>query len=117
MISALMPWLVTPLLMLGGAYLCYEGAEKLAHRFLHDANAEHAQTRENLSGDPKDVVAKEKEKIKGAVRTDFILSAEIIAITLGTVANSPLLSQLSVMVGIAVAMTVGVYGESNTASA
>ncbi|MGM0631676.1 MAG: DUF808 domain-containing protein [Pseudomonadota bacterium] len=110
MISALVPWLVTPLLMLGGAYLCYEGAEKLAHRFLHDTKAEHAQTLKNLSGDPKEVVVREKKKIKGAVRTDFILSAEIIAITLGTVEDAEFLQQVLVLSGIAIIMTVGVYG-------
>lgn len=109
-ISAFAPWLVTPLLMLGGAYLCYEGAEKLAHKFLHDAEAEHAQTVENLSGAPDEVVAREKDKIKGAVRTDFILSAEIIAITLGTVGDADFLQQVMVLSGIAIIMTVGVYG-------
>ena len=110
LISAFVPWLITPLLMVGGAYLCYEGAEKLAHRFLHDTAKEHAQTMQNLSGDPKDVVAREKDKIKGAVRTDFILSAEIIAITLGTVEEAQFLQQVLVLSGIAVIMTVGVYG-------
>lgn len=110
LISAFAPWLITPLLMLGGAFLCYEGAEKLAHKFLHDTKAEHAQTLKHLSDDPKKVVAREKEKIKGAVRTDFILSAEIIAITLGTVANADFLQQVIVLSGIAIIMTVGVYG-------
>ncbi len=109
-ISALVPWLITPLLMLGGAYLCYEGAEKLAHRFLHDTTAEHAQTRQNLSGDPAQVVAREKGKIQGAVRTDFILSAEIIAITLGTVEEADFVQQVIVLSGIAIIMTIGVYG-------
>ncbi|MEH6687424.1 MAG: DUF808 domain-containing protein [Halopseudomonas sabulinigri] len=110
LISAVAPWLITPVLMLGGAFLCYEGAEKLAHVFLHDSKAEHAQTVKNLSGDPKDVVAREKEKIKGAVRTDLILSAEIIAITLGTVAEADFLQQVIVVSGIAFVMTAGVYG-------
>lgn len=110
LISAVAPWLITPLLMFGGAFLCYEGAEKLAHKFLHDAKAEHAQTLKNLSGDPKEVVAREKEKIKGAVRTDFILSAEIIAITLGTVAGAVFMKQVIVLSGIAILMTIGVYG-------
>lgn len=109
-ISAWVPWLVTPLLMLGGGYLCYEGAEKLAHRFLHDTDAEHAQTLQNLSGDPKEVVAREQTKIKGAVRTDFILSAEIIAITLGTVESADFPQQVMVLSGIAIIMTIGVYG-------
>lgn len=110
LISAVAPWLITPLLMLGGAFLCYEGAEKLAHVFLHDKKAEHAKTVKNLSDNPEDVAAREKEKIKGAVRTDLILSAEIIAITLGTVAEADFLQQVIVVSGIAFIMTAGVYG-------
>ncbi|MBL0844369.1 DUF808 domain-containing protein [Pseudomonas mediterranea] len=112
-ISAFVPWLVTPLLMVGGAYLCFEGFEKLAHKFLHSAaedQAEHAQLVEAVADPAVDLVAFEKDKIKGAVRTDFILSAEIIAITLGTVADAPLTQQVIVLSGIAVVMTVGVYG-------
>ena len=112
-ISSFAPWAVTPLLMLGGAYLCFEGVEKLAHKYLH-TEPELAAHREQLVtalADPAiDLVAVEKEKIKGAIRTDFILSAEIIVITLGTVQGSPFVTQVSVMVGIAVLMTVGVYG-------
>ena len=112
-ISAFAPMLVTPLLMIGGAFLCFEGVEKLAHKFMHDA-AEEAAHREELAralADPAiDLVAIEKDKIKGAVRTDFILSAEIIAITLGTVANQPFATQAIVLAGMAVVMTVGVYG-------
>ncbi len=112
-ISAFAPWAVTPLLMVGGAFLCFEGFEKLAHKFLHSP-AEKAARHEKLMGalaDPSvDLVAVEKDKIKGAVRTDFILSAEIIAITLGTVQASPFVTQLGVLSGIAVVMTVGVYG-------
>ncbi len=110
LISAVAPWLITPILMLGGAFLCYEGAEKLAHKFLHDNKEEHAETVANLSGDPQQVVAKEREKINGAVRTDLILSAEIIAITLGTVADADFLQQVIVLSGIAMVMTIGVYG-------
>jgi predicted DNA repair protein MutK len=91
-ISAFAPWLVTPLLMLGGAFLCYEGFEKLAHRFLHSKAEDEAHRAELVQAltDPKvDLVQVERDKIKGAVRTDFILSAEIIAITLGTVAAAP----------------------------
>ena len=110
LVSVVAPWLITPVLMLGGAFLCYEGAEKLAHKFLHDAKAEHAETVKSLSGDPKEVVAREKEKINGAVRTDFILSAEIIAITLGTVADADFMQQVVVLSGIAIVMTMGVYG-------
>jgi len=111
-ISALAPWAVTPLLMAGGAFLCYEGFEKLAHRWLH--SREHEAHREQLAqaaADPAvDLLALEREKIKGAVRTDFILSAEIIVISLGTVATAPLPQRVAVLVGIALLMTVGVYG-------
>ncbi|MFP6831695.1 MAG: DUF808 domain-containing protein [Pseudomonas sp.] len=112
-ISAFVPWLVTPLLMVGGAYLCFEGFEKLAHKFLHskaEDEAEHAQLTEAVADPATDLVAYEKDKIKGAIRTDFILSAEIIAITLGTVATASLTQQVVVMSGIAIVMTVGVYG-------
>jgi len=112
-ISAFAPWAVTPLLMVGGAFLCYEGFEKIAHRFLHagDDHKPPLQERARVLTDPAvDLVALERDKIKGAVRTDFILSAEIVAITLGTVANAPFATQLAVLSGIAVAMTVGVYG-------
>ena len=112
-ISAFVPWLVTPLLMVGGAYLCFEGFEKLAHKFLHskaEDDAEHAQLTEAVADPATDLVAFEKDKIKGAIRTDFILSAEIIAITLGTVATASLSQQVIVMSGIAIVMTVGVYG-------
>ena len=112
-ISAYIPWAVTPLLMVGGAFLCYEGFEKLAHRYLRSP-AERESDREAMvrtfSDPAADVTAVEKDKIKGAVRTDFILSAEIIAITLGTVQGSPFITQLSVLTAIALAMTVGVYG-------
>lgn len=112
-ISAWLPWLITPLLMLGGAFLCFEGVEKLAHKFLHsDAEDEashdsHAQANANPA---VDLVAFEKEKVQGAVRTDFILSAEIIVIALGTVAGAPFMQQVAVLVGIAILMTAGVYG-------
>ncbi|EJM50227.1 DUF808 domain-containing protein [Pseudomonas sp. GM48] len=112
-ISAFIPWLVTPLLMVGGAYLCFEGFEKLAHKFLHSKAedvADHAQLVEAVADPAIDLVAFEKDKIKGAIRTDFILSAEIIAITLGTVAGAPLTQQIIVLSGIAIVMTIGVYG-------
>jgi uncharacterized protein len=112
-IAAFAPWAVTPLLMVGGAFLCFEGVEKLAHKYLHDPaeDAAHQQELAKALADPTvDLVALERDKIKGAVRTDFILSAEIIAITLGTVAGKPLLEQVAVLVGIAIIMTVGVYG-------
>ncbi|MEF9997107.1 MAG: DUF808 domain-containing protein, partial [Burkholderiaceae bacterium] len=112
-ISAVAPWAITPLLMLGGAFLCYEGFEKLAHKFLHspaEDEAEHASTIKAVADPAVDLVAYEKEKIKGAVRTDFILSAEIIVIALGTVQDAPFSSQVAVVAGIALLMTVGVYG-------
>jgi predicted DNA repair protein MutK len=153
-ISTFVPWLVTPLLMLGGLYLCYEGAEKLAHRFLHGKDATHegdkaanqahpaGQTmgaplrpvaigevlpvdvdpevaakaahleasKRSVAGEAGPLGAPEKDRIKGAVRTDFILSAEIIAIALGTVADQPFITQLGVLVGISAIVTIGVYG-------
>ncbi|MDO9096335.1 MAG: DUF808 domain-containing protein [Rubrivivax sp.] len=114
-ITAFVPWLVTPLLMVGGAFLCYEGFEKLAHRFLHtneddDDESRRAERVMALADPAVDLVALERDKIKGAIRTDFILSAEIIAITLGTVANSPFGTQVAVLSTIAIVMTVGVYG-------
>jgi predicted DNA repair protein MutK len=112
-ISAWVPVAITPLLMLGGTYLCYEGCEKLAHKFLHSPDADrqhHDELRHAVSDESVDVVALEKEKIKGAVRTDFILSAEIIVISLGTVAGAPFGQQVAVLAAIAVVMTVGVYG-------
>ena len=112
-ISAFAPWAVTPLLMIGGAFLCFEGVEKLAHRFLHDKAEDEAHRKELHQAivDPAvDLVAVEKAKIKGAVRTDFILSAEIIAITLGTTAGATLGTQFAVLATVAVAMTVFVYG-------
>ncbi|MGO3988219.1 DUF808 domain-containing protein [Pseudomonas sp. SAS7] len=113
LISAFIPWAVTPLLMIGGAYLCFEGFEKLAHKFLHskeEDDAQHNARKEAVADVNVDLVAFEKTKIKGAVRTDFILSAEIIAITLGTVADAPLSQQIIVLSGIAIVMTIGVYG-------
>lgn len=112
-ISAFAPWAVTPLLMVGGAFLCFEGFEKLAHKFMHSKHEQQAGHEELISAlaDPAiDLVAVEKAKIKGAIRTDFILSAEIIAITLGTVQNSVFITQVVVLSAIAIVMTVGVYG-------
>lgn len=112
-ISALAPWAIIPLLMAGGLFLCYEGAEKLAHKFLQDKDerAAHQAARVNALADPAvDLVALEKDKIRGAVRTDFILSAEIIVIALGIVANAPFGTRVTVLVTIAVLMTIGVYG-------
>ncbi|MBU3824468.1 MAG: DUF808 domain-containing protein [Candidatus Oceanisphaera merdipullorum] len=143
-ISAVIPWIIVPLLMLGGLYLCYEGAEKLVHSFLHkkahsassalssptvvrsepplavSPSLEVPLSPETLSPDiahpdaklnPNvDVLTYERDKIKGAIRTDFVLSAEIIVITLGIVADAPFTQQVMVLAGIAVAMTIGVYG-------
>ena len=112
-IAAFAPWLVTPLLMVGGAFLCFEGFEKLAHRWLHapDEDASHKAALAAALQDPAlDLVALERDRIKGAIRTDFILSGEIIAITLGTVAGKSFTTQALVLTGVAVAMTVGVYG-------
>ncbi|OWQ86950.1 hypothetical protein CDN99_19810 [Roseateles aquatilis] len=111
-ISAWAPWLVTPLLMIGGAYLCFEGVEKLAHKWLHGpADDAHQQALSAALQDPSvDLAALEKDKIKGAIRTDFILSAEIIAITLGTVADASFMTRVLVLSGIAILMTIGVYG-------
>ncbi len=111
-ISALAPWLIGPLLMLGGAYLCFEGFEKLAHKYLPgEKNGAHrSKVMEALADPTIDLVAIEKNKIKGAVRTDFVLSAEIIVIALGVVGGLALGTQVAVLVSIAVMMTIGVYG-------
>ncbi len=113
-ISAWAPGLIVPLLMVGGAYLCFEGFEKLWHRYAHGPDAADAAHHDALSAalaDPAiDLVALEKDKIRGAVRTDFILSAEIIAITLGTVAGKALVTQFSVLASVAIGLTIGVYG-------
>jgi len=121
-ISALEAWLrgrgypiplVVPLMMIGGAYLCFEGVEKLAHKWLHDADDAEQQNAERLRRlveAPVDVMALEKDKVKGAIRTDFILSAEIIVLSLGVVSGRPFAQQVGVLIAIAFAMTVGVYG-------
>ena len=113
LISVFASWAITPLLMLGGLFLCFEGVEKLLHPLLHkhEENEKHHQQLVAAVNDPQvDILAFEKEKVKGAIRTDFILSAEIIVITLGTVATASFLSKVIVLVVIAVLMTVGVYG-------
>ncbi len=111
-ISYFAPWAITPLLMIGGAFLCFEGFEKIAHKFLHaEEDASHNKVLEQAVADPKvDLVALEKDKIKGAIRTDFILSAEIIVIALGTVSTEIFSKQIAVVSAIAMIMTVGVYG-------
>jgi hypothetical protein len=113
LISALAPWAITPLLMIGGAFLCYEGFEKIAHRLLHSRDeraAERAAHAQAVADPGVDLVAVERAKIKGAIRTDFILSAEIVVIALGIIAEAPLITRIAVLVTIAILMTVGVYG-------
>ena len=113
LISAIAPWAITPLLMLGGLFLCYEGAEKVLHVLAARSATDEAHHEELLRAviDPKiDLVAFEQDKIRGAIRTDFILSAEIIVITLGTVAAAGFGQRVAVLVGISLLMTVGVYG-------
>ena len=111
-ISAFLPWAIVPLLMLGGAFLCFEGVEKLVHKWLHRAEveAEHKARVDAVANPDVDLVAFERDKIKGAIRTDFVLSAEIIVIALGTVATASFSRQLGTLVGISVVMTIGVYG-------
>jgi predicted DNA repair protein MutK len=112
-ISAFAPWGVVPLLMLGGAFLCFEGVEKVAHRLLHSRaeDAAHHEAYVAAVGDPAiDLVAFERDKIKGAIRTDFILSAEIIAISLATVAAASFGMQVATLLAVSAIMTIGVYG-------
>jgi len=112
-ISFVAPWLITPALILGGLFLCYEGFEKVAHKFLHSAAEEaahHEKLVEHLLDENIDLVQFEQDKIKGAVRTDFILSAEIIVLTLGVVAHMDFIRQVLVLSAIGLIMTVGVYG-------
>ena len=112
LLSTFVPWVVIPLMIIGGAFLCFEGVEKLVHKLLHSKAGNDAHRPELLlSADPiVDLIAFERDKIRGAVRTDFILSAEIIVISLGTVAKEAFAVQLGVLIAIAVLMTVGVYG-------
>jgi len=114
-LSWLAPWAVGPLLMLGGAYLCYEGVEKLLHSIFSRSKHPHGSVApdHDRHADPPAATSPrgvERDKIAGAVRTDFILSAEIIVITLGVVAGQSLGIQLGVLVAVALMMTVGVYG-------
>jgi uncharacterized protein len=111
-VSALIRWAITPFLMIGGAYLCYEGFEKIAHKFLHNSSeqAHHKEHLQALVNPAVDLVVVEKAKINGAIRTDFILSAEIVVIALGTVANAAFSKQVVVLVAISIIMTAGVYG-------
>jgi predicted DNA repair protein MutK len=113
LISGFVPVLITPLLMLGGLFLCFEGAEKVLHLLTHQGTSaaqHHEELRQAVADEAVDMLAFEKDKIKGAVRTDFILSAEIIVITLGTLAEASMAQRITVLVGISIAMTVGVYG-------
>ena len=116
-ISAFMPMLITPLLMIGGLFLCYEGAEKVVHKFApqllpHDLDDEeqHKARLEANADDSVDLVAFERDKIRGAIRTDFILSAEIVVISLGVMTNSDFVTKAAALSTIAILMTVGVYG-------
>lgn len=113
--SVFLPWLITPLLMLGGAYLCYEGFEKIWHSLLHRKNQEQLdiaqqEVHQELIAENIDLVTLEQDKIKGAIRTDFVLSAEIIVIALGTVQEATFYHQMIVVSTIAILMTIGVYG-------
>jgi len=113
LISAVAPWAITPLLMLGGFYLCFEGVEKLAHKWLHDENErdhQHAELTAAFVAGSAELHAFERNKIRGAIRTDFILSAEIIVIALGTVAEADFIQRLAVLASVAALMTIGVYG-------
>ncbi|GAA6184779.1 DUF808 domain-containing protein [Aliiglaciecola sp. NS0011-25] len=112
-ISAFLPVLITVLMVIGGLYLSFEGFEKVFHKFFHskeELQAEHAEKIKALADPNVDLVALEKDKIKGAIRTDFILSAEIIVIVLGTVKDEVFMTQLAVVSGLALLITVGVYG-------
>lgn len=112
LLSYFLPMVIMPLLMLGGAYLCYEGFEKVWHSYSHkkENKKQHEELVTALQDSNVDIIAYEKDKIKGAIRTDFILSAEIIIIALGTVADKPISTQVSVLIFIAILMTIGVYG-------
>ncbi len=114
LVSAFAPWAVTPLLMIGGAFLCFEGFEKVAHKLFARGSPEkaarHAELVRAVADPSVDLVAFEKKKVRGAVRTDFILSAEILVISLGTLVEATLALKAGVLVAVAVLMTVGVYG-------
>jgi predicted DNA repair protein MutK len=113
LLSAFFNQAILPLLVIGGLFLCFEGFEKVAHHYLHSDKEdaiEHEQLVDAISHEDVDMVAFEKDKIKAAIRTDFILSGEIIIITLGTVASATFMKQVSVLAGISILMTIGVYG-------
>ncbi|MDO5543748.1 MAG: DUF808 domain-containing protein [Acinetobacter sp.] len=110
LISVVAPWLINPLLVIGGLFLSYEGVEKIMHTLQHKKAQTAKEAQLELIQTEQDLAAYETEKIKGAVRTDFILSAEIVVISLGTVAAAGFLTKVTVLSLIAIAMTVGVYG-------
>jgi len=113
LISAFLPPLITILLVIGGLFLCFEGFEKISHKFFHskkELSDEHQAVLQAVSDEDVDIVAFEKEKIKGAIRTDFILSAEIVVIALGSVKDAAFEIQVMVISALAIAITVGVYG-------
>ena len=111
-LSVIAPWLLTPLLMAGGLFLSYEGFEKLSHKYLHpqDDSDRHQELADALADPDVDLAKLERDKVRGAIRTDFVLSAEIVVITLGIVATAALPMRIAVLAGIALLMTVGVYG-------
>ena len=109
-LNLLLPQAITPLLIIGGAFLCFEGAEKVLHKFFHLESSNHKPDSTPDQAETANSAQTESTRIRGAIRTDFILSAEIIVITLGVVADEPFLTQFSVLVAIALLMTVGVYG-------
>lgn len=113
LISAFLPPLITVLLVIGGLFLCFEGFEKVSHKFFHskkELSDEHQAVLQAVCDENVDIVAFEKEKIKGAIRTDFILSAEIVVIALGSVKDAAFETQVMVISALAIAITVGVYG-------
>ena len=110
LISVVAPWLITPLLMIGGLFLCYEGVEKVLHSLLHKKAKTEEEASQELTAIETDMATFEKDKVKGAIRTDFILSAEIVVISLGTVAAATFSTKVMVLSVIAILMTVGVYG-------
>lgn len=109
-LSVVVPWLIIPLLMIGGIYLCFEGAEKIVHRLLHPEDHTVEERKEAIQDPEVDMVQFEKDRILAAIRTDFILSAEIVVITLGIVSTQPFWVRVGVLAAIGLAMTIGVYG-------
>ncbi|QQN38587.1 DUF808 domain-containing protein [Acinetobacter sp. CS-2] len=110
LISVIAPWLINPLLMIGGLFLCYEGVEKVLHSVQHKKATTEEAAEAEFNAIETDLAKFEKEKIKGAIRTDFILSAEIVVISLGTVATAAFGTKVMVLSAIAIIMTIGVYG-------